>query len=65
MGQFEQAVKEQMLAEFPQFEAKILINTDSGREFDVDRLTHHLCGKMWDAFDKALFDIELKGVVDV
>jgi hypothetical protein len=54
-----------MLAEFPQFEAKILINTDSGREFDVDRLTHHLCGKMWDAFDKALFDIELKGVVDV
>jgi hypothetical protein len=65
MGQFEQAVKEQMLAEFPHFEAKVLINPNNGREFDVDRLTHHLCGKMWDAFDKALFDIELKGVADV
>lgn len=63
MGRFEQAVKEQMLDEFPQFEAKVLINPDSGREFDVDRLTHHLCGKMWDAFDKVLADIELKGEV--
>ncbi len=58
---FEQAVQEQMLEEFPQFKDKIMVNPNNGREFDVLRLTHHLCGKMWDAFDKALFDIELKG----
>ena len=60
MGKFEQAVQEQILEEYPQFEGKTMVHTESGREFNLERLTHHVCGKMWDTFDETLFNFETK-----
>ena len=64
MGKFEQAVQEQILEEYPQFKDKTMVHTESEREFTLERLTHHICGRMWDEFDEALMFIETKGDTD-
>ena len=64
MSAFEQAVQEQILSEYPQFEGETMVHNESGRELDLERLTHHICGRMWDVFDEALFNFEIKGEED-
>ena len=60
MGPIERIVREQILAEYPQFETKTVVNEQNGREYNIERLTYYTTNKMWDAFDEALLDIEVK-----
>ena len=64
MGQFEQSIKEQMLAEYPAMgvEGKTFTYTHNGMTFgSTEEVVYFLANQMWDAFDEALDYIEDKG----
>ena len=63
LGEFEQMVYEQMVAEYPDMEEReqyaVYIDNNTGRTFKgVEALVYFVCNKMWDAFDEALAFIE-------
>ena len=64
MGQFEQTIKEQMIAEYPAMgvEGKTFTYTHNGMTFgSAEEVVYFLANQMWDAFDEALDAIEDKG----
>jgi len=68
MGQFEQSIKEQMLAEYPAMdtEGKTFTYNHNGMTFgSIDEVVYFLANRMWDTFDEVLDNIEDKGEADV
>ena len=64
LGEFEQMVYEQMIAEYPKMEEEgaFFVDSQTSREFkDVEEVIYYLCNQMWDAFDETLDFIDDKG----
>ncbi len=64
LGEFEQMVYEQMIAEYPKMaeEGAFFVDSQTSREFkDVEEVIYYLCNQMWDAFDETLDFIDDKG----
>ena len=62
LGEFENMVYEQMVAEYPAMEEEVKTYTYHGRTFkDVNQVVYFLANKMWDEFDRTLDDVEDKG----
>lgn len=60
LGAFQCSIYDQIIDEFPHFDGKTIINTESQREFDLEELTYHVANKMWDTFDDTLIYCETK-----
>lgn len=64
LGEFEQMVYEQMIAEYPKMEEEgaSFFNSQTSRGFqDVEQVIYYVCNKMWDVFDETLDSIDGKG----